>query len=220
MDSKARKIFHKFPDEVKDYFKQVDEKCKTHGITFKISSGGSVNFGGCRSGGYFCEKSKTLAIASNVRLKWVLGALLHEESHLDQWADSNSVWYESKMDYSFLMFFGWLGGYFNIKNPETYAKKIIKLEADCEKRTIKKIKDRWQKYISVDDYARSANAYLFSYLWMAKSKKWVGDFTVYKKYTKHFPAKIHSKYEKLPIKFLKLFELAQNKKPSPRRERV
>lgn len=208
MDSKARKIFNQLPKDVQNYFREVDKNCKEYGITFRLGGGQTINFGGGRCGGYFCDHTKQLALAMGRQLKWILGTLVHEESHFEQWIDLDSVWHKPQMDASATRFFNWLKGHPSSRSPETDAKRIIELEADCERRTIKKIKKHWSKYISIDEYARSANAYMFAYLWMAKSRKWIGDFTSKKRYIKHFPAKIHSKYETLPNKFWQLFEEA------------
>lgn len=206
MDAKARKIFRKLPLKIKNYFWEIEEECREYGITFRVSGGKRINFGGGRCGGYFCESTKQLAIAIDRPIFMMLGTLIHEESHFDQWKDLDSIWYKPQMESSANRFFNWLNGSIENKNPEKDAKKIIELEADCERRTIKKIKKRWSELISVEQYIKSANAYMFSYLWMARSRKWIGDFTSKEKYIKQFPSKMKKKYDKLPIKFIPLFE--------------
>jgi hypothetical protein len=206
MDAKARKIFRKLPLKIKNYFLEIAKECGEYGITFRVSGGKRINFGGGRCGGYFCESTKQLVIAIGRPIPIMLGTLIHEESHFDQWKDLDSIWYKPQMESSANRFFNWLSGASENKNPEKDAKKIIELEADCERRTIKKIKKRWSELISTEDYVRSANAYMFSYLWMARSRKWIGDFASKQKYVNQFPSKMKKKYEKLPLKFLSLFE--------------
>jgi hypothetical protein len=192
MDAKARKIFRKLPLKIKNYFWEIEEECREYGITFRVSGGKRINFGGGRCGGYFCEHTRQLAIAIDRPMVMMLGTLIHEESHFDQWKDLDSIWYKPQMESSANRFFNWLNGSIENKNPEKDAKKIIELEADCERRTIKKIKKRWSELISVAQYAKAANAYMFSYLWMARSRKWIGDFTSKEKYIKQYYIKINN----------------------------
>ncbi len=89
-DSKAKQIFKKMPVEIKNYFYEVDAKCKKHEVQLRLSGGKGLNGDGSRSGGWFDDYNKELAIAINAPLKWTLATLLHEESHLDQWLDETS----------------------------------------------------------------------------------------------------------------------------------
>jgi len=217
-DSKARQIFKKLPNEVKNYFYEVDEKCKKHKINFRLSGGKSLNADGARCGGWFDDSNKELAIALDMPLKWSLSILLHEESHLDQWLDPTSVWYNYGIYNSFPRFFSWLTKESELRDPLKEARKIIILEADCEKRTLRKIKKRWSHIIDFEVYSRSANAYMFSYLWMAKTRKWIGSCVKQHHFLKNFPIKMQKQYEFLPEKYLKLFLIQENKKPLPKRE--
>ena len=219
-DSKARQIFKKLPNDVKNYFYEVDKKCKKHQINFRLSGGKSLNANGSRCGGWFDDSTKELAIALNMPLKWSLSILLHEESHLDQWLDQNSVWYNSKINNSFQRFFSWLAKDSEIRCPLKEAKNIIILEADCERRTLRKIRKRWSHIIDCETYSRSANAYMFSYLWMAKSRKWIGCCVKQQYFLKHFSAKMQKQYNFLPEKYLKLFLIQDNKKPLSKRKGV
>jgi len=219
-DSKAKQIFKKMPVEIKNYFYEVDAKCKKHKVQFRLSGGKGLNADGSRSGGWFDDYNKELAIAINAPLKWILATLLHEESHLDQWLDETSVWYDRKIYNSFRRFFSWLSKDSEINCPLREARNIIILEADCERRTLRKIKKRWSHIIDCETYSKSANAYMFSYLWMAKSRKWIGCCVNQQYFLKHFPSKIQKQYEFLPEKYLKLFLIQDNKKPLSKRRGV
>lgn len=212
LDSKARKIFNSLPQKIKNYFLEIDEDCANYGITFKVSGGKGINFGGGRCGGYFCSDTKVLAVSINRKIPNMLGLLIHEASHFDQWKDLDSVWYKPMMYASGERFFNWLSGSVELSHPERDAKRIIELELDCEKRALRKIKRRWSDVINPEQYAQSANAYMFSYLYMAQSRKWIGDFISINKYCNKFPEKMLPKYDDIPEKYLKLFKQHENKK--------
>lgn len=55
---------------------------------------------------------------------------------------------------------------------------------------------------------------MFSYLWMAKSRKWIGYCVKQQRFLKHFPVKMQKQYDFLPEKYLKLF-LDQESKKTP-----
>lgn len=204
-DNKSRHLFKKLPEEIKQYFREIDEKCKKHGITFRISGGRGLNIMNGRCSGFFSDFSKELAIAINKPSKWILATLAHEESHLDQWLDENSVWYDREASEKFDLFFQWLNGEVELKSPQDCARKAILIELDCEKRTLKKIKKRWSHIISPEDYSMSANAYMFSYLYMAESRNWIKAKIRRKVFYRNFPKKILNKFENLSNEQLKLF---------------
>lgn len=207
IDSKARKILESFPRNVRDFFNQISQKCQKHGIKFRVSSYSAVYSGTGACSGYFCDQKKELAIAINNSLKWVLSTLVHEDSHFDQWLDQKSIWHDKQNRRNFDNFFDWLLKIKNIKNPTESAKHVVRLEADCERRSIKKIKKSWSKIISPEVYAQNANAYMFSYLYMAKSRKWLSrNFGLSQKaFYQNFPEKILNKFDSLPEKYSRLF---------------
>lgn len=204
-DNKSRHLYKKLPEEIKQYFREVDEKCKKHGITFRIGGGKGLNISNGRCGGYFGDFARELAVSINRPVKWVLSTLVHEESHLDQWLDENSVWYDSETSSKFERFFQWLDGRIELKNPKDCAQKVIAIELDCEKRSLKKIKKRWKHVISEEDYAMSANAYMFSYLFMAESRNWIKVKLRRKVFYRNFPKKILNKFENLSDEQFELF---------------
>jgi hypothetical protein len=208
IDKKARAILNSFPKDVQDYFYEINEKCAKHGVKFRVSSGSVVYSGGGSCGGFFSDSPKELAIAVNKPLKWVIATLVHEDSHFDQWLNRQSIWHNQKVSRNFNSFFDWLLKIKNIKNPTETAKHVIALESDCERRSIKKIKKRWSHIISPETYAQSANAYMFSYLYMAQSRKWISETIEIKNkcFYRNFPQKILSKFENLSEEYFELFQ--------------
>ena len=207
IDKKARSILNSFPKDVQDYFQEISEKCKKHQVKFRVSSGCKVYSGSGSCGGFFSDSHKELAIAINSPLKWVVAILVHEDSHFDQWLNHQSDWHDPKVSRNITHFFDWLSKTKNIKDPIESVKSVISLESDCERRSIKKIKKRWSHIISPENYAQSANAYMFSYLYMAHSRKWISkSVNIYSKcFYRNFPQKILGKFEALSEKYFELF---------------
>jgi hypothetical protein len=204
-DNKSRHLFKKLPKEVKDYFYEVDERCKKHNITFRIGGGKSLNMSGGRCSGFFSDFSKELVVAIDRPVKWILSTLVHEECHFDQWLNEKSVWHDHEVSRKFDLFFQWLNGHIELKNPEHYARKAVALELDCEKRALKKIKKRWSHIVNPEDYAMSANAYLFSYLYMAYSRNWIKVKLRRKVFYRNFSKKISNNLSELSDKQFDLF---------------
>jgi hypothetical protein len=204
-DKNSRKLFKKLPKEIKDYFEEVDQKCKKHGITFRLGGGKSLNIPNGRCSGFFSDFTKELAVAIDRPLKWLMATLVHEECHFEQWLDENSIWYNEKISAGFQSFFEWLDGGLELKDPTKYAKNVIAVELDCEKRAFKKIKKRWSHIISPEDYAMTANAYMYSYLYMSYSRNWIKAKLRRKAFYKHFPAKLLNSFEELSDEQYDLF---------------
>lgn len=207
IDQKARSILKSFPKEVREYFYEIEEKCKQHGVIFRVSGGEKVYSGSGGCGGFFSDEPPELAIAINKPFKWVIATLVHEDSHFDQWLDKKSIWHNKSNTKKINSFFYWLMKMQNVKNPTEIAKNVIALEADCERRSLKKVKKRWSHIISPEEYAQSANAYMFSYLYMAKSGKWISDRVKLRNkfFFRNFPQKILSKFDNLSEQQLALF---------------
>jgi len=175
IDQKARSILKTFPKDVQDYFSEIAERCKKHGVVFRVSGSQKVNSGSGSCGGYFCDQPSEFAIAINKPLKSVVATLVHEDSHFDQWLEKGSIWHDKANTKKMNSFYFWLMKQETIKDPTDAARHVILLEADCERRSLKKVRKRWSHIISPTDYAQSANAYMFSYLYMAKSRRWISD---------------------------------------------
>lgn len=205
MDSRARKIFQKFPRDVKEYFQEIDKKCQKYSITFKIGGGKSVNSGCGRSGGYFDDASKVLAVAIGCSLESALSILIHEQSHLCQWKNPKSVWKNRKIYNGYTRFFRYLAGQ-KIYKKETAVQSAIELEKECEKLAIREIKKRWLKYINLENYKKGSNAYLFSYLHMGETGKWPVNTPCDRKILAHCPTELLRSYKRIPVRLKMAFD--------------
>lgn len=204
LDSRARKIFKKFPRDVRDYFYNLDKKCQKHSITLTLGGGEQVNFGYGRCGGYFDDSGKVLKVAIKGSIESVMAVALHESSHLDQKISNNSVWYNSTVVSGFNRFFKYLEGQ-KIYKLDHAVQCAIALEKDCEQRAIQKIKKHWLHRINLDKYKANASAYLYSYLYMAKKGKWTKSPCI-AKIRAHCPNKILRKYSEIPERLEMAFD--------------
>jgi hypothetical protein len=101
------------------------------------------------------------------RWKW-LGWFVHETCHLDQ-NKCKPKWFESA-EVAINDFEDWLRGR-RIKNIQSIVKKVIRLEHDCEQRTLRKI-STFKLPIDQQEYAQQANSYLLGYYQSALDRQW------------------------------------------------
>jgi hypothetical protein len=203
-DSKARKILKSFPKDVRDYFKKIDKNCQKHGILLKIHGGKALNSGG-RCGGYFSSEEKVLAVAIGIKnIGKILALITHESFHVKQWANPRSVWHEKGVQSGHARFCRYLAGE-RIYRPKDCAISAIRLERDCEHRTIRALK-KWQKYVNINTAKKRANAYVLSHWWMLEHKKWPVNTPYDSKILKHCPNRLLGDYRKIPQKLKAAFD--------------
>lgn len=115
------------------------------------------------------------------------GVLIHEYCHFLQWRDGSSIWSEfNNKEFTFDDI---------ILEPKKNKKNIlllIKLEADCERRSMKII--RQNNIIDEKEYARTANAVLYKYAYLYRYGTWPKGI------------KLREVYELCPDKLLKSYK--------------
>ncbi len=117
-----------------------------------------------RVGGFFCEEEKKLVVAAG-KIDW-LSTLLHEYSHLTQWAEDCTVWRDDCMtDLD-----EWLAGK-PVRNIRKQIEGRRELEADCERRAIR-LAIELEAPIDLSQYARQANSYIHFHNVMLAKRKW------------------------------------------------
>lgn len=205
LNSRARKIFQKFPRDVKEYFQKLNEKCQKFRITLKLGGGELVNFGLGRCGGYFDDSKREMKIAISGSIQSVLSVALHEESHLDQFANKTPAWRDYSTYNGYTRFFKYVSGE-RIYKINQAIQSAIAIEKECEQLAIKKIKKKWLKYIDLDRYTTNASAYLYSYLFMAKKKRWPKTSPCIAQIRAHCPNKILRNYKIIPERLEMAFE--------------
>lgn len=149
--------------------REITARSWRFGVSVLLSPDVNVDAGdGIRCSGYFSTDGAVpiLAVAIGRPVGDWLGTLLHEYSHLTQWAENATVW-RADSDAAWAE---WLGG----KRVPGIKAKIAasrELEADCERRTVRLIHEL-DAPIDVERYIRSANSYVHFYNVMAEKRKW------------------------------------------------
>lgn len=167
-----------------EFIAKVAVECIQNNVSLKIIQKEMVN----GYGGWFDSNKKELVCA----YKSVNGfeTLIHEYHHFLQWKNSPKFWEQCEADKN--PFLCWLEGDETTKNKLTRAfYKAIRLERDCEIRSIKFIKKHGLD-VDVQKYTREANAYLYSYHYLKKYRDWPAVTIYTKKLIREMPDKILS----------------------------
>jgi hypothetical protein len=158
--------------DLRHFTSEVNKKAKANGITVYKGGGKSVTSPGDNVlvAGYFCDESRKLAVATGDP-DWV-GTFAHEASHMDQFVDGSEYWTDD-LDgaYEVLVLATESPDKVSQEELKDALNKIVLLEADCERRTIEKIK-QYKLPVDLEDYARKANAYLYWHTAILYYRKW------------------------------------------------
>lgn len=160
---------------IQNFLEIEKEKALLHNISFNAVEEEKVLYAQRVCSGFFESKwplnsdnpypCLTFATKKSVQL-W-LPIAVHETCHMDQYIEHSPYWMDTEQ-YALLDL--WLEGK-NVEHISTVIDNVILMEADCEKRTIEKIK-QYNLPISVEYYAQRANSYLYFHHWMKQNKKW------------------------------------------------
>lgn len=158
-----------------------------------------------RCTGYFDDENRTLQVAMKQRDSFEV--LVHEYCHLTQWIDKVPVY--TKANKYILAVDKWIEGT-DLQDSviDAAIQGCVDLELDNEKRSLKLI-DVYGLSIDKELYVKKANAYLYFYHWMRKTRKWSAPKNLpyrNKRIIDAMPTTFKGKYDKLPKKFEKLFE--------------
>jgi hypothetical protein len=133
--------------------------------------------------------------------------LVHEYGHLTQWIDKVPV-YTKANKYLFAVD-AWISGEkLSDAMVDAAIQGVVDLELDNEKRSVKLI-GKYNLSIDKESYVKKANAYLYFYHWMRKTRRWCSPNNPpyrNKKIVAAMSTTFRGKYDKLPKRFEKLFE--------------
>ena len=117
------------------------------------------------------------------------GVLIHEYCHFLQWKENSQIWRDfEECNFSIDNI---------IKNPKKYKKEILlllRLEADCERRAVKLI--RQHGLFDETEYIREANAVLYKYAFLYTDGFWPKGNPELKECEALCPTKLHKAYLK------------------------
>jgi hypothetical protein len=110
-----------------------------------------------------------LRIATGGNLSDWLPIFIHETCHLDQ-DQENPNWFETA-EKAHQSLEQWLAGKAELDNPLQVAKEVMRLEHDCEARTLAKIA-KYNLPVNRGEYSQKANAYILSYHITVADRSW------------------------------------------------
>jgi hypothetical protein len=188
---------HLMRQTTKQFVKDVRAKAREHGVKVRFGKGKRVALGPKRfCGGYF--DSQNLVVATGIPETWWLRTLAHESCHMDQWIEKSYYWdIATQEDFEILE--DYLLGKTQ-KGVEKAVNHTVICEADCEIRTIEKIK-AYDLPLDVTRCTQEANSYLFFHKAMYTYGKWYSTA----------PYKIPSIVDQMPKKFYKPEEYTMRK---------
>jgi len=163
----------KFSDEpsVERFISNLVNLCKKHNIKLKLEDKEKVDSGDhLLCNGYFDDSAKELVVGTKNPLNLWLRVLVHESCHLDQYIHFPKSYNKCINNVQKL------NDYLQnpvgeLKDKEEILHSVLKLELDCEKRSVEKI-DAYRLPIDKETYIKEANEYLFSYKKALRTKKW------------------------------------------------
>jgi hypothetical protein len=152
---------------------ELSRRAWRFGAAVLMSPEPHVHTGGMKVGGYFSAEEgeqPILAVATGRDTEQWVGLLIHEYSHLTQWAEKAPVWAAADgcehID-------AWLAGK-PVKGIKAIIASVQELEADCERRAIRLAREL-QAPINLEQYTRGANSYIHFHNIMAETRKWYRD---------------------------------------------
>lgn len=155
------------PDTVKRFLSEHLLEYAGKGYRITLYPGEKITAGGMTYTGEATAEKLEIAIGGSW-LDW-LGILAHETCHLDQHIEDPASF--DRADSALGRISAWLDGKREDAGDEDFL-EILRLESDCEVRTIEKI-TRHGLPLDAADYARRANAYLMSYGVSRRNRVWI-----------------------------------------------
>jgi hypothetical protein len=129
-----------------------------------------------------------VAIGNKSNERW-FGVLIHEYCHFLQWRESSKIWKNfEECNFNIDQI---------IKNPKKFKKEILillRLEADCERRAVRLIKE--YELFDETEYVKEANAVLYKYGFLYTDHFWPKGNPELKDCEYLCPDKIHKSYLK------------------------
>ena len=160
---------------IEDFLEKVKKDCIKHDVELCLEDKKYIRdeLFGCS--GYFDYENKVIAVAIKKKKTDWLGVLVHEYCHMIQWIRNVKVWtdcFHHELDTCVIIDL-WLRNLVELtdKQKHNYINRTIRLEKDCEKRTVAMI-IKYNLPIDIDEYIRYANAYIAFYAAMAEYRSW------------------------------------------------
>lgn len=163
-----------------NYIEKVKQKAARHSVDIRLISQSRIPYGTCENllvSGYFIDRPiRELAVGTEKPLPDWLGIFVHESCHMDQWIEQTSVWKEIIVDGREAV--DWIDDWCNGKDDlplpiEQLIARARNIEWDCERRAHAAIVEH-NLPIDPHQYAQKANAYVYFYNHLLKTRAWNG----------------------------------------------
>jgi hypothetical protein len=190
------------PSEYKKFVNSIKRKCKYHGVNLVLTPSKQVILTDDyknECSGYFSGDEKLLVVACGKPAKNWIDVLVHESCHMDQWIKNDPRLEEWGAACSSM--WDYLQGIklLNSTQLRKVEDLVIENELDCEKRSVEKIKE-WGLPISIENYIKESNTYVFSYRLMGKYKRFPSGLAKDRKLVEAAPKRFLKSYERIPAK--------------------
>lgn len=186
--------------KIQKFFDDIERMANKYGVKVIYDSSELVYAKGEKEGcaGYFDSELRVLKIANHKTISDTCAIMAHESSHMDQWIQDRYIW--DKLAPGYALFFEWLNGKIcKREHLEESVQDIIRLELDCEKRAVAKIK-RYGLPVNISVYKKRANCYLYGYLYFLEKRKWIPKLYDKKEIWTIAPDKFPSKHITIPVR--------------------
>lgn len=157
----------------KTFLSDLTCKCLENNISLVLKNQKKIN----KCSGYFDEKTLAAALKCfDGRRDEVMGVIVHESCHMDQFLEKIPLWYDPIFNE------GDLWEEYNnkkinkSKKLELFMKKLLEIELDCEKRAVEKIK-KYDLPLDIPEYIQRGNIYLYAYRVFYEYRAYVGWYT-------------------------------------------
>lgn len=157
------------PPRIRTFVDSVINICRLNDVDFEMSTESQVCYPGQNSecSGYFSEEPKQLMCGCGGPIEEWLPILVHESCHMDQWLEKDPIWDCGKINDSIEaseVIELWLEHKIELTNNQIteYINAVRDNELDCERRSVKKIKEL-NLPVDIDVYIKKANSYALFY---------------------------------------------------------
>jgi len=184
---------------IQQFISDLVQHCIKSDVELKFLNKTKVPLNGLFCNGYFEggeEKGKLFIATKKPQIAW-LPILVHESCHLDQWLENKKKFNEGD---GVELIDKWInGGKVNKTKLLAAIKLTKKVELDCEKRSVEKIK-KYKLPINVETYIQMSNTYVYFYNWVLENRKWIkSEKTLFiKEIYSLAPKEFQSNYNKTP----------------------
>lgn len=182
---------------IEDFLFDTIEKAKENKIKIIFDPNKLEFTPGSECSGLFDSENLELTVSINRPKEVWLPVFVHESCHMDQFIENCDIWknaYIKDNDTSGILDM-WLQGVVDLNETQLneVIDKVLNLELDCEKRAVEKIK-QYKLGINIVEYTKKANAYVYFYRALAKTRKWTTPI--------YSPYALKEVWSQMPNKFL------------------